>query len=84
MTKFNDGASLSQNIKGGLWVNNKTIDDMAAELDIPKQNIIVAISRKFKRNGNISPQNRKMIAYLLKHCSGFSRWAKENEIQIDS
>lgn len=84
MNKFNIEFSLAENIKGGLWAQNKNIEIMAKELDISKQNISVAISRSFVRNGNISPQNKKMIIYLENYCIGFKEWAEENKISIDS
>lgn len=84
MSTFNNELSLAQNIRGGLFINNKTLDDMAKELDISKQNISVAISRKFKRGENITPQNKKMIAYLKEHCKGFSQWSKQNNLHINS
>lgn len=84
MSEFNSDFPLAENIRGGLWVHNKNIDMMAEELDISKQNITVAISRKFKRGGNITPQDQKMIVYLIENCAGFKQWTVDNEIEINS
>ena len=84
MNKFNEAFSLVQNIKGGLWSNGKQIDDVAKELKISAQNIRVAISRKFKRNGNITPQDKRVVIYLIENCEGFKEWSEQNDISIAS
>ena len=83
MAKFNKAFSLSQNIRGGLWVNAKNLSDVEKALNISEQTVRVAISRKFLRNKKTTPQDQQIVNYLKKHCEGFKEWADKN-LQLDS
>lgn len=81
---FNHELSLYKNIQLSLWQHDKTIDNMAKELQTTSNSIKTTIARKFQRADKSSPLDKKVFKYLQKHSQGFSEYCQANSINIVS
>lgn len=78
---FNQKLSFLENIKHGLIVKNKTLEDITHYAGSASCLSIKTRLYQINKNKKIStPLDGSIVDFLINNCVGFKQWAKENKL----
>ncbi|MDD2826961.1 MAG: hypothetical protein PHF52_08605 [Sulfurospirillaceae bacterium] len=78
---FNPKVAFLANVKHGLIENDKTLEDMAAEMGKSLDSIKTRLYQINAKNACVTPLDKEIVAYLNATCKGFKTWAKVKKIK---
>lgn len=79
---FNQKVPFLANIKYGMIENDKTLEDMAKDIDSTLSSIKTRLYQINQTKTVVSPLDKVISQYLANNCKGFKQWAKVHKIDI--
>lgn len=78
---FNPKLAFLANVKHGLIESDKTIEEMARDLQSTSLSIKTRLYQINVKKTCVTPLDKQIVEYLNTHCKGFKAWAKANKVK---